>query len=55
MFIFTQGFSPAEVLSHLIEHRLFPENAVTNVEAWIARIREDKQKAKYSWVHNAPA
>jgi hypothetical protein len=33
-------FSPAEVLSLLLEHRLSPKSAVVSVEAWVARVRE---------------
>ncbi|KIV98332.1 hypothetical protein, variant [Verruconis gallopava] len=37
-------FSPAEVLSLLLEHRDSPESAIAGVEAWVARIREERQK-----------
>jgi mitochondrial chaperone BCS1 len=48
-------FSPAEVLSFLLEHRESFENAVACVEAWVARIREEKRnklKREGSWVHS---
>jgi chaperone BCS1 len=47
-------FSPAEVLSLLLEHRTSPKNTITGVEAWIARVREEKRnklKRESSWVH----
>ena len=47
-------FSPAEVLSLLLEHRLSPQSAVANVEAWMARVRKGKGnnlKREESWVH----
>jgi hypothetical protein len=49
-------FSPAEVLSILLEHRLSAGNAMTNVEAWVNRVRGEKKsklKREDSWLHNA--
>jgi chaperone BCS1 len=49
-------FSPAEVLSLLLEHRRSPESAVANVAAWVSRVREEKRnklKREGSWVHSA--
>jgi mitochondrial chaperone BCS1 len=37
-------FSPAEVLSLLLQHRRSPADAVANVEAWVTRVREEKRK-----------
>jgi len=43
-------FSPAEVLSHLLEHRLSPADAVANVEAWVTREQKRKKlKRGDSW------
>jgi chaperone BCS1 len=39
-------FSPAEVLSILLEHRQNPEAVVANVEAWVARTREEKMRVR---------
>lgn len=39
--------SPAEILSFLLDYRRSPGEAIDNVEAWIARIREERKKAKY--------
>jgi chaperone BCS1 len=49
-------FSPAEVLSLLLENRQSPESAVASVEAWVARVREEKGhklKREGSWMHSA--
>jgi len=49
-------FSPAKVLSLLLEHKQSPESAVGNMEAWVARVREEKRnklKREDSWVHSA--
>ena len=48
-------FSPAEVFSLLLEHRRSPESAIAGVEAWVAKIREEKRnklKREGSWVHS---
>lgn len=48
-------FSPAEVLSLLLEHRRSPESAIAGVEAWVAKVREEKRsklKREGSWVHS---
>lgn len=45
-------FSPAEVLSLLLEHRLSPAAAVANVETWVARAgkgKREKLKREDSW------
>jgi chaperone BCS1 len=39
-------FSPAEISSFLLDHRQSPEEAIDNVEAWMARIREERKEAK---------
>ncbi len=39
-------FSPAEILSFLLEHKQSPEEAIDSVEAWTTRIMEDKKKVK---------
>jgi hypothetical protein len=39
-------FSPAEILSFLLEYRQSPGEAIDNVEAWTTRIREERKKAK---------
>jgi mitochondrial chaperone BCS1 len=39
-------FSPAEILSFLLEYKQSPGEAVDNVEVWITRILEDREKAK---------
>ncbi|KAL8373114.1 hypothetical protein RB599_000364 [Gaeumannomyces hyphopodioides] len=36
-------FSPAELLSLLIQHRLSPADAVANVQGWMARLREERR------------
>jgi chaperone BCS1 len=49
-------FSPAEVLSLLLEHRHSPEDAVANVEGWVTTVREEKRKKlkrEGPWVHSA--
>ncbi|KAF1809588.1 mitochondrial chaperone BCS1 [Eremomyces bilateralis CBS 781.70] len=49
-------FSPAEVLSLLLENRQSPGSAVARVEAWIAKVRKErgnKLKREGSWVHTA--
>jgi chaperone BCS1 len=38
-------FSPAEILSVLLEYRQSPGEAIDNVEAWVTRIREAKNEA----------
>jgi chaperone BCS1 len=42
----TLEFSPAEILSFLLEHKQSPGEVIDNVEVWITRIMEDKKKAK---------
>ena len=37
-------FSPAEILSFILEYRLSPEEVVDNVEAWATRIREEGEE-----------
>ncbi|KAF4621916.1 hypothetical protein G7Y89_g14429 [Cudoniella acicularis] len=39
-------FSPAEILSFLLGYGQSPRGAINNVKAWIARIREERKKAK---------
>jgi mitochondrial chaperone BCS1 len=39
-------FSPAEILSFLLEYRQSPGEAIDNVEAWMTRIRGERKKAK---------
>jgi chaperone BCS1 len=39
-------FSPAEIVSFLLEYRQSPGEAINNVEAWTTRIREERKKAK---------
>ena len=39
-------FSPAEILSFLLEYKQSPREAADNVEVWITRIMEDRKKAK---------
>lgn len=39
-------FSPAEILSFLLEHKQSPKEAIDSVEAWAARIMEDKKKVE---------
>jgi mitochondrial chaperone BCS1 len=39
-------FSPAEILSFLLEHKQSPGEAIGNVEAWITRIMEDRKDRK---------
>ena len=39
-------FSPAEILSFLLEHKQSPGEAIDSVEVWITRIMEDRKKAK---------
>jgi chaperone BCS1 len=39
-------FSPAEILSFLMEHRQSPGEAIDNVEMWMTRIREERKEAK---------
>jgi mitochondrial chaperone BCS1 len=49
-------FSPAEILSLLLENRQSPESAVASVETWVARVREEKGnklKREGSWVQSA--
>ncbi|CZR67190.1 related to BCS1 protein precursor [Phialocephala subalpina] len=36
-------FSPAELLSFLLEYRQSPEEAIDNVEKWMTRIREERE------------
>jgi chaperone BCS1 len=48
-------FSPAEILSFLLENRQSPGMAVENVQQWTIRMREEKKKVKRadSWVLSA--
>jgi mitochondrial chaperone BCS1 len=48
-------FSPAEILSFLLENRQSPSMAVENVQQWTIRMREEKKKVKRadSWVLSA--
>jgi chaperone BCS1 len=39
-------FSPAEILSFLLEYRQSLGEAIDNVEAWTTRIRVERKKAK---------
>jgi chaperone BCS1 len=39
-------FSPAEILSFLMENRQSPHMAVSNVQGWMARTREENERAK---------
>jgi chaperone BCS1 len=39
-------FSLAKILSFLVEYRRSPREAISNVEAWITRIREERKEAK---------
>jgi chaperone BCS1 len=39
-------FSPAEVLSFILEYRQSPGEAIDNVEAWMTRIREERMEVK---------
>jgi chaperone BCS1 len=39
-------FSPAEIISFLLENRQSPKEAIDNVEIWMTRIREEKKEAK---------
>jgi chaperone BCS1 len=39
-------FSPAEIVSFLLEYRQSPGEAIDNVEAWTTKIREERKKAK---------
>jgi mitochondrial chaperone BCS1 len=39
-------FSPAEIVSFLLEYRQSPGEAIDNIEAWTTRIREERKKAK---------
>jgi mitochondrial chaperone BCS1 len=48
-------FSPAEILSLLLEHKLSPKSTIASIEAWIARVREEKGnklKREDSWIQN---
>ena len=38
-------FSPAEILSFLMGYRQSPDDAINNVEIWMARIREQGKEA----------
>jgi chaperone BCS1 len=48
-------FSPAEIMSFLLEYRQSPSMAVENVQQWTIRMREEKKKVKRadSWVLSA--
>jgi mitochondrial chaperone BCS1 len=48
-------FSPAEIMSFLLENRQSPHMAMANVAEWITKTREQKEKIKRigSWVLNA--
>lgn len=48
-------FSPAEVLSLLLEHRMCPGDAVAGVEAWVDKITEEKRglRREGSWLYYA--
>ena len=39
-------FSPAEIISFLLEYKQSPKEAINNVEIWITRIREERKEAK---------
>ena len=39
-------FSPAEILSFLLEYKQSPREAIGNVEAWTTKVVEDRKKAK---------
>jgi chaperone BCS1 len=48
-------FSPAEVLSLLLENKQSPKSAVASAEAWVTKVREEKikkLKREGSWVHS---
>ena len=42
----SKEFTPAEVQGYLLRHKRDPDGAVDGVEAWIARLREEKEKQK---------
>ena len=48
-------FSPAEIMSFLVEHRHAPCTAVENVQQWITGTREERARVKRagSWVLHA--
>jgi chaperone BCS1 len=50
-------FSPAEILSFLMENRQSPGMAVANVQGWMDLIREERKRVKTAdpWVLGAPA
>jgi mitochondrial chaperone BCS1 len=39
-------FSPAEIISFLLENKQSPREAIDNVEIWMTRIREERKGAK---------
>jgi chaperone BCS1 len=39
-------FSPAEIMSFLLENRHSPRMALDNVQSWVVRTRKEKEKAK---------
>jgi chaperone BCS1 len=47
-----QEFSPAEILSFLVERKRSPTDAVADVKEWVDKAREDgsKLKRENSWV-----
>ncbi|KAK2796021.1 hypothetical protein FQN50_009641 [Emmonsiellopsis sp. PD_5] len=51
----SQMFSPAEILSFLLERKHSPTNAAADVEEWVARAKEERSELKRenSWVQNA--
>jgi mitochondrial chaperone BCS1 len=50
-------FSPAEILSFLMENRQSPGMAVANVQGWMDLIREERKRVKTAdpWALGAPA
>jgi hypothetical protein len=50
------GFSPAEALSLLLEHRQSSKSVVANVQPWITTVTEERQnklKHEGSWAHSS--
>lgn len=45
-----QVFSPAEVLSFLLEQKNLPFGAATSVENWVAKTKAGSQLREGSWV-----
>ncbi len=48
-----QEFSPAEIMSLLVENRHSPCEAMENMQPWITRTREERAKRTDSWVVSA--